>query len=93
MEGRIRALAKIARASGITREEAIQKLTPFGDATFIVDEIYKVRQEVAERETLAAMNEILPKCSSGEGLGVDSEGLDQADRAALSALLALGEPD
>ena len=91
MSNVIRALAKVSYASNFTREEAITRLSPLGDAKAVVDEVYGARQELVMREALAAVGVVEGTLARGEGVDVDGRGLNQADRAALAALRALGE--
>lgn len=89
----IRTFARMARASGFTREDAAQRLAAYKGPELqqALDAAYLEDPETVKNEFLATYNAIKPILRAGEGVDVDQYGRDEADRASIAAMIVMNE--
>lgn len=83
------AFARMARASGFSREEAEEKLrgkAPEAELDRALDKAFSEDPEVLSSLFTGGASAVEPDLSSGHGKDVDDRGRDAADRAALSVI-------
>lgn len=93
----LRTFARMARASGFTREEAEARLRGRyqNDPNFQqeLDTAYEKDVNTLQRMFLAGVQVVAEALVVGDGRNLDARGVDDADRAAMSVLQVMGDED